>query len=393
VTEILAQGPIFLLCLAFLLGVVVVIHELGHYWVGRWAGAAVESFSVGFGAPIFQATDRRGTRWRINWIPLGGFVKFVGESQLPGDVGKVEEGPIGKPYNQLSVGARSLVAIAGPAANFILAVLLFAVSVGFNGVPDEKSQENRVVVASVDAGMPAEAAGMKADDVIVSVKGKAIYTAGDLQLSVLYASGDRVPLVVNRDGREVELLVTPERVSRENALGQIVPQGTIGVRISGSVDMRSVNPLEALVIGTERTGEVLTLTTSMLGRIITGKEPVGTLSGPVAIGDAGRRIYNLTVGNEQVSFWRGFSAFFWNMIGICAAISIGIGFFNLLPLPVLDGGHLVFNAYEAVTGKVMPEKVQEVALMAGLGLLLTMFVFITWGDILETGLFSGSASQ
>ena len=118
--EILSQGPLFIFSLAFMLGVVVTIHELGHYWAGRWAGAAVESFSVGFGKSIFERKDKRNTRWRINWIPLGGFVKFVGESQLAGDVGKVEEGPVGKPYPELGVGARSLVALAGPAANFVL---------------------------------------------------------------------------------------------------------------------------------------------------------------------------------------------------------------------------------------------------------------------------------
>jgi regulator of sigma E protease len=121
--------------------------------------------------------------------------------------------------------------------------------------------------------------------------------------------------------------------------------------------------------------------------LVTGREPLASLSGPVAIGDTGRRLFNRTIGRDDISFWAGLEAFFWNILGISAAISIGIGFFNLLPLPVLDGGHLVFNAYEAVTGRVLPEKVQELALMAGLGLLMTLFVFITWGDILETGLF------
>ena len=130
-----------------------------------------------------------------------------------------------------------------------------------------------------------------------------------------------------------------------------------------------------------------------MGRIATGKEPLGLMSGPVAIGDAGRRIVNLTLGEESVPMSERVSRLVWTAIQLTALISIGIGFFNLLPLPVLDGGRLVFNAYEAVTGKVMPEKVQEMALMAGLGLLLTMFVFITWGDVLETGLFNGPAGE
>ena len=123
----LSQGPIFIVCLVFMLGIVVVIHELGHYLAGRYFGAGVESFSVGFGKPIFERSDKRGTRWRVNWIPLGGFVKFVGESQLPGDVGKIEQGPVGKPFHEIGVWPRTAIAAAGPAANFVLAALIFAV--------------------------------------------------------------------------------------------------------------------------------------------------------------------------------------------------------------------------------------------------------------------------
>ena len=130
---IVTQGPIFIVCLVFLLGVVVVIHELGHYAAGRAFGAAVESFSVGFGKPIMEFMDKRGTRWRVNWIPLGGFVKFVGEGQLPGDVGKVEEGPSGKPFHEIGVWPRTVVAAAGPAANFVLAALIFGLFFYFNG--------------------------------------------------------------------------------------------------------------------------------------------------------------------------------------------------------------------------------------------------------------------
>ena len=388
---ILSQGPIFLLSLVFMLGVVVIIHELGHYIAGRVFGAAVESFSVGFGRPIYQRVDKRGTRWRINWIPLGGFVKFVGESQLPGDVGKLESGLVGKPYYQVGVGARSIVSVAGPLANFVLAVGLFALIFMFNGVPDKNNPDNRVTLASVQESSPAEVAGLIAGDVLVSIKGRPIYTATDAKLSVMFATGEELPITVNRSGELHELFVTPIRVVRENDLGQKVPQGTMGVGLVQSISFRSVNPGEAIVLGVHKTGEVFTLTTTMLGRMVTGKEPINSLSGPVAIGDAGRRLFNMTVGNENISFWDGVQAFMWNMVSICAAVSIGIGFFNLLPFPVLDGGHLVFNAYEAVTGKMMPEKVQEVALMAGLCLLLTMFVFITWGDILETGLFNRSA--
>lgn len=390
-TEILSQGPIFLLCLAFLLGAVVIIHELGHYLMGRWFGAAVESFSIGFGKPIFETKDKHGTRWRVNWIPLGGFVKFVGESQLPGDVGQIEDGPSGKPYPQLGVGARSLVALAGPAANFVLAVFLFAIFFAFRGV-----ETYDVYAYSVSPDYPAAEAGMLDGDVIKAIDGKPIQALSDMIVITSMSSGRALDFDVQRGSETLTLSITPRRETRRNQLGQIVPQGTIGITpapVMESVEYRQYGPLSAVGKGVVETGNTVEHTVYMLGRIITGKEPLALMSGPVAIGDAGRRIVNQTMGAEAVPLTTRLSALGWSALQLCALISIGIGFFNLLPLPVLDGGHLVFNAYEFVTGKVMPEKVQEVALMAGLGLLLTMFVFITWGDVLETGLFERPTSE
>lgn len=390
-TGILAQGPIFLICLMFLLGVVVIIHELGHYYAGRWFGAAVESFSVGFGKPIYERKDSKRTRWRVNWIPLGGFVKFVGESQLPGDVGKVEAGPIGKPYNELGVGARSIVAMAGPAANFILAVLLFAIFFGFRGV-----EQYDVYAVEVSEGSRAAEAGLLAGDIIQAVDGNAIRQISDMIVITSMSSNRPLDFEIKRGDQTLTLVITPERVVRANQLGQILPQGTIGVRSAGiaeSLEFKRYGPISAVVKGAQETQKTVGHTVYMLGRIVTGKESLGLMSGPVAIGDAGRRIVNRTLGAESVPLSTRLSVLGWSVLQLCALISIGIGFFNLLPLPVLDGGHLVFNAYEAVTGKAMPEKVQEVALMAGLGLLLTMFVFITWGDVLETGLFERSVSE
>ncbi|MEL7032910.1 MAG: M50 family metallopeptidase [Pseudomonadota bacterium] len=390
-TEILSQGPIFLLCLAFLLGVVVIIHELGHYWAGRWFGAAVESFSIGFGNSIYERKDGKGTRWRVNWIPLGGFVKFVGESQLPNDVGKIEDGPQGKPYPELSVGARSIVAMAGPAANFVLAIVLFACFFALRG-----TEQYDVYAYEVSEDFPAEAAGMQVGDIIKSVDGNPVRQIADMIVITSMSSNRPLAFEVQRGTESLSMTITPRRVVRENQLGQIVPQGTIGIRpapVMESVEFRRYGPITALGKGVVETRDTVRHTVYMLGRIITGKEPLGLMSGPVAIGDAGRRIVNQTMGAEQVPLTTRISALAWSTLQLCALISIGIGFFNLLPLPVLDGGHLVFNAYEAMTGKVMPEKVQEMALMAGLGLLLTMFVFITWGDVLETGLFNGPAGE
>ena len=383
---VLAQGPLFIVCLVFLLGVVVVVHELGHYLAGRYFGAAVESFSVGFGKPIGEVSDKRGTRWRLNWIPLGGFVKFVGEGQLPGYVGKVEQGPVGKPFHEIGVGARTVIAAAGPAANFVLAALIFAFFFYFNG-----SYEARVTATSVAEDGAAAEAGVEPGDVFVSINGKAIGNAGDLQMIVSTSSNTRLETVVDRGGEMLVLDMTPRRVLRENAVGQMQQLGTIGIALQELPDTArriEYNPVEALAKGGHQTWDTVTTTTSIIGRMITGKEALSSLSGPVAIGDVSRRIVNRTMGNETVPLARRLQSLFWSMMTICAAVSVGIGFFNLLPLPVLDGGHIVFNCYEAIAGKPMPARVQEGALMAGMVLLLGMFVFITWGDLLETGLFN-----
>ena len=384
--EVLSQGPIFLISLIFMMGIVVVVHEYGHYLAGRFYGAAAESFSVGFGKPIFERKDKRGTRWRINWIPLGGFVKFVGESQLPGDVGKVEQGPVGKPFHEVGVWGRTVIAAAGPVANFLLASLIFALFFWFNG-----TYETRVGVGSVVEGGAASEAGIEAGDIFVSLDGKEITGPGQLQMIVSMSSGTALDAIVERGGETVELTVTPQRQLRENSVGQMQQLGTIGVslhQVSDEAHHITYNPFEAIGKGGEQTWSTLVMTTDMIGRMITGKEALSSLSGPVAIGDVSRRIVNQTMANERIPFWQRVESLFWSMMTICAAVSVGIGFFNLLPFPVLDGGHIVFNCYEAIVGKPLPARIQEGALMAGMVLLLGMFVFITWGDVLETGLFN-----
>ncbi len=385
-TGIISQGPIFILCLIFLMGIVVVVHEFGHYLAGRYFGAAVESFSVGFGKPIYQTTDKRGTRWRVNWIPLGGFVKFVGESQLPGDVGKVEQGPVGKPYTEVGVGGRTIVAAAGPAANFVLASLIFALFFFFNG-----GYETRVQIGEVTPGGAAAEAGLQPGDIFVEIDGKQINSAGQVPMIISMSSGSALDTLVERDGEEIGVVLTPKRELRENSVGQMQQIGFANMRlreVEGAGREVSYNPAEAVVKGGAQTWTTLVMTTDMIGRMATGKEALSSLSGPVAIGDVSRRIVNRTMSNETVPLSKRLMALFWNLMTICAAVSVGIGFFNLLPFPVLDGGHIVFNCYEAIAGKPLPARIQEGALMAGMVLLLGMFVFITWGDVLETGLFN-----
>ena len=384
--QVLSQGPLFIACLIFMMGIVVIVHELGHYLVGRFYGAAVESFSIGFGKPLYERKDRVGTRWRVNWIPLGGFVKFVGESQLAGDVGKVEEGPQGKAYNDLAVWQRSLVSIAGPVANFVLASLIFSLILGVHGKANYS-----VGVASVVEGSPAEQGGLVAGDVFVAINGKPVTDAQTVTIPILLNPNQEMTFDVLRDGEAMSFQVTPTEVVRANEFGQMVPQSTAGIALAGIAmgERTKYNPIEALGAGVVETGATIDRTVTMLSRIVTGKMSFNAMTGPVGIGDISRRVVNKVWSQPELTTGQRLDQLFWMLLSICAAISVGVGFFNLLPLPVLDGGHLVFHAYEAVMGKELPEKVQEMSLTFGLILLLGMVVVITWGDIIETGLFGG----
>ncbi len=387
-SSVLTQGPLFIASLVVMLGIVVIIHELGHYLAGRWFGAAAESFSVGFGKPIFERKDKRNTRWRVNWIPLGGFVKFVGEPQAPGDVGRIEDGPVGKAYNELGPGARSVVAIAGPAANFLLAIILFSLIFWANGTPRE-----RLEVVDVQAGGPAATAGLLAGDMITGVGGEPLENRMDLLLPVQLGSGAQVDITLLRGGDTLDVTLVPERRIRDNGVGQQQPLGTIGVEFRvEQLERRTYNPASALVAGFGETGQTVSMTVNMIGRMLTGREPISNLSGPVGIGDVTRRVVNRTMEADHISLSQRLQALGWTGLRICALVSVGIGLFNLLPLPVLDGGHLVFNAYEAVTGKALPDKIQEASLTVGLILLIGLFVVVTWSDIIETGVLSATGN-
>ena len=378
----LGQGPIFILSLVFVLGLVVVIHELGHYLAGRAFGAAAESFSVGFGRSILEFKDKRNTRWRINWIPLGGFVKFVGESQLAGDVGKVESGPIGKKYMDLGVGQRSIISVAGPLANFILAIVIFAVMAFVHGQPLQ-----RVVVSNVLEG-PAQMAGVQAGDIIASIDGVEINRYNEVRQKITLATGDTLVFGLERDRETIFADVVPVRMAIDNGFGQESRVGGIGVQLQvETVGHETYSAPQSLVQGVTQTRDVVTLTGRMLGRMVTGREPLDQLSGPVGIGDLTRRAVTNTLEVEQVPLSARLAAVGWTLLQISAFVSVGIGLFNLLPFPVLDGGHLVFNAYEAVTGSVLPERVQEISLTFGAVLLLSMAVLVTFSDILRTGIF------
>lgn len=380
--QILSQGPLFLVCLIFMMGIVVVIHEFGHYLAARFYGVAIESFAVGFGKPLLETRDKRGTRWRINWIPLGGFVSFLpaGAREESGPLSEV----VGKSFDDLKPVPKIVVSLAGPFANFILATLIFALAVGVYGAPKFEVQITEVV-----EGMPAQEAGLAPGDVIRQINNRDIFSGADVTAMVLVSPNKAMDFVVEREGMPLDISVTPHEIVRPNEFGQIVPQSTAGFTLAHTqlIERVQYGPVGSLVAGTQQTGRTIDQTVKMLSRIVTGNMSVHAMSGPVGVGDISRRAVNRVMEQTQLTSWQKTEQLFWMLMSVCAAVSVGVGFFNLLPLPVLDGGRVVFHAYEAITGAKMPSQVEAFALRASVFLLLLMVVVITWGDVIETGVF------
>lgn len=378
--------PFFLL-----IGVVVTVHELGHYAAGRFFGAAAESFAVGFGRSVFERTDSRGTRWRLNWLPIGGFVKFVGEPQTAGDVGVVEQGPVGKPYSDLAAWQRAVIALGGPAANFVFAAIVFAGLAMFQGVP----APTQVRVVEVFEGTPSERAGFVAGDEIVSAGGRAVKTPTDVMTATQFSAGEDVVYEVRRAGEIVTLTATPERERVTNEmLGTTEQIGRIGLRMSGTTIQR-VGPIDAMAHGVVFTGDMIALTTKVLIRIATFKEPMDQLRGPVGIFDISDKVTDAHMKQPEAGFFDRLSGTTIALITLAAMFSVGVGYFNLLPIPVLDGGHVVACVAEMITKRQVPEIVQRVGLSLGLASLACFALAVTWNDLKRIGVlevFSGLLS-
>ncbi len=389
-----------------LISVVITVHELGHYWVGRAFGAAVESFSVGFGSPIFEVRDKRGTRWRVNWLPLGGFVKFVGEMQVPTDsiedtrdqgaVAEVAEvAPkqrkarrekvaakpvklIGKPYPELGPWPRIAVSLGGPFANFVFAIFVFAMMGFALGVPQAKE----VLITAVERGTPAEAAGFKPGDVILQAGGRVVETGDDVIRATQLSAGEEVRYQVKRQDEILNLVATPVEQDINNSLGLKQRAGRVGLALGQrDTSIRNLNPIEAIGYGFKSTGDALGATINVLRRLVTGKEGLQNLSGPVGILSLTGSVSEVTMNQEGVPLGEKLRQLALTFLQLAALLSIGVGFFNLLPIPVLDGGAVVMQLGEAVTGKPIPEKVQQVGLTIGLVCLVTFALLITFQDV------------
>ena len=354
----------------FVLTVVVFVHEMGHYLVGRWCGIGVQAFSVGFGPEIFGFNDRRGTRWKLSAIPLGGYVKFVGDMSVTSSqtdaqaLETLSEAERRVAFHTQPVWKRAATVFAGPLFNFLLTIAVFAVLFMAYG-----RYVSEPVVASVTADSPAERAGIQPGDRFVSVDGRKVESFSDVQRLVSGRAGDTITFVLRRDGSDVTVSAAPQLMEQEDALGNKIKIAILGVvsnQESGQPRLVTYGPGGALVAAVEETGHIIQRTGQFLTRFAVGREDKCQLGGPVKI--AGMAGQAAKLGFE----W---------LVQLVALLSVGIGILNLLPIPPLDGGHLVFYAAEAVIRRPLSERVMEAFYRAGMILVLAFMVFVFWNDL------------
>ena len=346
--------------------VIVFIHELGHFLVARWCGVDVEAFSIGFGKEIAGWHDRHGTRWKISWIPLGGYVKFKGDANAASmpDAGASEQAA-GEPgnFHNKPVWQRAAVVVAGPLANFILAVFIFAAAFMLVGAPMTEPRVDEVM-----QGSAAEKAGIQPGDLIISVDGRTIESFAELQESVITHAGEELSIVIDRAGNRLTIVAVPDLREEPDGFGGKMRIGLLGVRHNpdGGVRYERMSPTAAVERGLERTWFIVDTTFRYLGKLVTGRENADQLGGPISMAKA--------AGDAA-------SAGFFQFVSVVAFLSVSIGLINLFPIPMLDGGHLVYYAIESVRGKPLGPGAQEWGFRIGLSLVIMLMVVGTWNDL------------
>ena len=361
----------YLLPFLFVLTLVVFVHELGHFLVGRWCGVDVKTFSIGFGRELFGFNDRHGTRWRFAIIPLGGYVKFSGDADATSSTTSDSLATMSREEHERSFPAQSIaeraaIVAAGPIANFLLAILIFGGTAYFLGKP--------VLAPRVDAvtvGGAAARAGLQSGDLIQLVDGREVKSFADLQRAISIRPGETFPVTVERGGTAVVLSVTPDLVETSSPLGK-QRLGIIGVQASAKPEdwtTQHFNLSQSVMLGLSETWFVVERTYDYVAKLIRGKESTDQLSGPIRI--------------AQVSGMVASSGGILALISLAALLSVSIGLMNLLPVPMFDGGHLLFYAIEALRGKPLSERAQELGFRVGLGLVLMLMLFVTWNDLVH----------
>jgi len=368
----LSHGLIgYLIPFLFVLTIVVFFHELGHFLVGRWAGVKVLTFSLGFGPELVGFYDRKGTRWKISAVPLGGYVKFFGDDSEASTSSAETLNHMTPEERSLSfhhkkVGPRAAIVAAGPIANFLLAIVIFAFMFTFFGKPSTTAR-----VDKIEANSAAAAAGFQVGDVVTAIDGTKIESFSDMQRIVGTRAGERLNFTVSRGATSVQLQGTPELREVKDPFGNAHRLGVLGITrqtVAGDVLTERVDPATALWLGVKETWFVIDRTLAYVSGVFTGREAADQVGGPIRIAQISGQVATI-----------GIAA----LIHLAAVLSISIGLLNLFPVPLLDGGHLLFYAIEAVRGRPLSERAQEVGFRIGLGLVLMLMVFATYNDILH----------
>jgi len=355
----------------FVLTIVVFFHELGHFLVARWAGVKVLTFSLGFGPELAGFNDRHGTRWKISAVPLGGYVKFFGdesEASTPSSealANMTEEERAGS-FHHKKVGPRAAIVAAGPIANFILAIVIFTGLFTFFGKPNMSAR-----VDKIEVGSAAAAAGFQAGDIVTAIDNQPIENFSDMQRIVSIRAGEKLSFTIKRGDSIVQLQGTPELKEQKDPFGNVHRLGVLGItRASqpGDVTTERVNPAAAMWLGVKETWFVIDRTLAYIGGVFTGREAADQVGGPLRIAQISGQVATI-----------GLAA----LIHLAAVLSISIGLLNLFPVPLLDGGHLLFYAVEFIRGRPLSDRAQEMGFRIGLGLVLMLMVFATYNDILH----------
>jgi len=355
----------------FVLSIVVFFHELGHFLVARWCGVRVLVFSIGFGPEIIGFNDRHGTRWKISAIPLGGFVKFFGDDNVASasngaQLADMDANERTRSFVFQPVRKRAAIVVAGPLANFILAIVIFAAIFMLYG---KQTMSARVDTVQPDSA--AAAAGFQPGDLVTAINGAAIESFADMQRVVSESAGETLSITVERDGVQRVLKAAPALKDVKDTFGNVRHIGILGIsRSMAAADLKfePVPPPRAVWMGVEETWFVVDRTLSYLAGVIVGREAADQLGGPIRIAQMSGQVATI-----------GFVA----LIHLAAVLSVSIGLLNLFPIPLLDGGHLLFYSIEALRGRPLSERAQEVGFRIGLAIVLMLMIFATFNDIVH----------
>jgi len=359
-----------------LITIVVFIHEYGHYYFAKKYGVGITDFSIGFGREIFGWNDKSGTRWKICWIPFGGYVKFFGDrnvfsqSEQQDLINQYEEQDRKKLFILKPLYQRSLIVAAGPLANFVLAIIIFSMINMFVG-----KDLTPAVVVEVENNSPAYEAGIKKNDKIISIDNNKVQSILEVSTFISTSTSEIIEFTVLRNNQEVTLYVKPNLVQSKDSLGNSVKKRMIGIKLSplnNEYIKRPLGPSKAIYYSIKEVWFVSVTSLKYLGKMLTGSADSSQLGGPIRIA----KITGQVAEHGVVPF-----------LSVMAYISISLGLINLFPIPMLDGGHLMFYFFEKVLGRPLSQKTQEGLFRIGLFLLFSLMFFVTFNDLKDLGLF------